>query len=62
METTVTIQKKRTREEILAWLGRARQRKIAWEEKMQKKLEEEASVTFGITVQGLAEGHRWLRP
>lgn len=42
METTETIQKKRTREEILAWLDRARQRKMAWEKKMQKKLEEEA--------------------
>ena len=42
MATTETIQKKRTREEILAWLDRARQRKMAWEKKMQKKLEAEA--------------------
>lgn len=42
MATTETIQKKRTREEILAWLNRARQRKMAWEKRMQKKLEEEA--------------------
>ncbi len=32
----------RTREEVLAWLQRARERKHAWEKKMQKKLEEEA--------------------
>lgn len=42
METTGTIQRQRTREEILAWLDRARQRKLAWERRMQKKLEEEA--------------------
>ena len=42
MEATVKIQKKRTREEVLAWLDRARQRKLAWEKRMQKKLEEEA--------------------
>ena len=42
METTGTIQRKRTREEILSWLDRARQRKIAWENEMQKKFEEEA--------------------
>lgn len=42
MATSETIQKKRTREEILAWLDRARQRKMAWEKKMQKKLDEEA--------------------
>lgn len=42
MATTETIQKNRTREEILAWLNRARQRKMAWEKRMQKKLEEEA--------------------
>ena len=42
METIGTIQRQRTREEILAWLERARQRKLAWEKRMQKKLEEEA--------------------
>ena len=42
METTITIQKKRTREEVLAWLERARRRKMAWEKKMQKKLDKEA--------------------
>ena len=42
MKTTGTIQRQRTREEILAWLDRARQRKMAWEKRMQKKLEEEA--------------------
>ena len=42
METKAAISKKRTREEILAWLDRARQRKFAWEKRMQKKLEEEA--------------------
>ena len=42
MKTTGTIQRQRTREEILAWLDRARQRKLAWEKRMQKKLEEEA--------------------
>ena len=42
METTGTIQRQRTREEIQAWLDRARQRKLAWERRMQKKLEEEA--------------------
>ncbi len=31
METEVTY-KKRSREEVLAWLERARQRKAAWEE------------------------------
>lgn len=44
METIATIKEKRTREEILAWLDRARQRKLAWEKRMQKKLEEEALI------------------
>lgn len=37
METTVT-RKKRTREEILAWLEAARQRKAAWEEETKQEL------------------------
>jgi hypothetical protein len=42
MEALGATQKKRTREEIIAWFDRARQRKMAWEKRMQKKLEEEA--------------------
>ena len=34
MEATIT-RKKRTREEILAWLDAARQRKAAWQEKVR---------------------------
>ncbi|SEF74711.1 hypothetical protein SAMN05216354_1487 [Xylanibacter ruminicola] len=41
METTGTIHNKRTREEILAWLDRARQRKIAWEKKIHERWAEE---------------------
>lgn len=37
MEATVT-RKKRTREEILAWLEAARQRKAAWEEETREEL------------------------
>ena len=33
-----TTQKQRTREEILAWLQRARERKQAWEEQTQLEL------------------------
>jgi hypothetical protein len=39
METT--INRRRTREEIIAWWQRAKERKIAWEEKMQAKWAEE---------------------
>lgn len=35
------IQQKRTREEILAWLDRARQRKLAWEKRMHERWAEE---------------------
>ncbi len=37
METTKTY-KKRSREEVLAWLQRARERKQAWEEQTQIEL------------------------
>lgn len=37
MEATV-IRKKRTREEVLAWLDAARQRKKAWEEETKQEL------------------------
>ena len=36
--------KSRSREEIIAWWQRAKKRKIAWEEKMQKKFEDEAQI------------------
>ena len=39
MEATVT-RKKRTREEILAWLDAARQRKAAWQEKVRTEYAE----------------------
>lgn len=42
MTETRTYQR-RTREEVLAWLQRARERKQAWEEEMQKKFAEEES-------------------
>ena len=35
METKGQVRVKRTREEILAWLEAARQRKKAWEEKIE---------------------------
>ena len=38
MEATTTINNGRTREEIMAWWQRAKERKAAWEEKMQKAL------------------------
>lgn len=43
MATTQTF-KPRNREEIMAWWQRAKDRKAAWEEKMQKKFEEEALI------------------
>lgn len=43
MAATTTI-KPRTREEIMAWWLRAKERKAAWEERMQKKFEEEALI------------------
>ena len=36
--------KPRTREEIMAWWQRAKDRKAAWEERMQKKFEQEALI------------------
>ena len=39
MEATVT-RRKRTREEILAWLDEARQRKAAWQSKVQAEFAE----------------------
>jgi len=39
MEATVT-RKKRTREEILAWLEAARQRKAAWEKAVKEEFAE----------------------
>lgn len=39
MEATAT-RRKRTREEILAWLDEARQRKDAWEKKVQSEFAE----------------------
>ncbi len=36
-----TTYKPRSRSEIIAWLDRARQRKAAWEEKMQRIFKEE---------------------
>ena len=44
MEATTTINNGRTREEIMAWWQRAKERKAAWEEKMQKKFDEEALI------------------
>ena len=44
MEATTTINNSRTREEIMAWWQRAKERKAAWEEKMQKKFDEEALI------------------
>ncbi|MBQ7426693.1 MAG: hypothetical protein IJQ60_17965 [Prevotella sp.] len=44
MEATTTINNGRTREEIMAWWQRAKDRKAAWEEKMQKKFDEEALI------------------
>lgn len=44
MEATTTTYKSRTREEIMAWWQRAKDRKAAWEEKMQKKFDEEALI------------------
>ena len=41
MEAKRTIPNMRTREEILAWLSRAKQRKLAWENEMQKRWAEE---------------------
>ena len=41
MEGNRTIRVKRTREEILAWLSAARQRKKIWEEKVEAKWAEE---------------------
>ena len=41
LEATGMIQQKRTREEILAWLDRARQRKLAWEKRMHERWAEE---------------------
>ena len=43
MEAT-TLNKNRTREEIMEWWQRAKERKAAWEERMQKKFEEEALI------------------
>jgi len=39
MEATVT-RRRRTREEILAWLDEARQRKAAWQNKVRAEFEE----------------------
>ena len=33
-----TTNKRRTREEVMAWLQRARERKLAWEEQTQLEL------------------------
>lgn len=41
MEGNKTLKVKRTREEVLAWLEAARQRKKAWEEKVEAKWAEE---------------------
>ena len=41
MESNGTIRVKRTREEILAWLAAARQRKKDWEAKVEAKWAEE---------------------
>ena len=41
MKTDGTMKVKRTREEILAWLDAARQRKEAWEKKVEAKWAEE---------------------
>ena len=41
MEANRIVRVKRTREEILAWLEAARQRKKAWEEKVEAKWAEE---------------------
>lgn len=41
MEAPTTIPT-RTREEILAWLNAARQRKIAWEKRIDEKFSERA--------------------
>ncbi|MBR6032026.1 MAG: 30S ribosomal protein S7 [Bacteroidaceae bacterium] len=40
MDSTVT-RRRRTREEILAWLDAARQRQAAWEKRMQAEFAEE---------------------
>ena len=37
MEATTTISKSRTREEILAWLHQARERKEAWQEDVMRR-------------------------
>jgi len=37
MDSSMTY-KRRTREEVLAWLQRARERKLAWEEQTQAEL------------------------
>lgn len=41
MERNETIRVKRTREEVLAWLDAARQRKKEWEKKVEAKWIEE---------------------
>ena len=41
MEANGVVRVKRTREEILAWLDAARQRKKAWEKKVEAKWAEE---------------------
>ena len=43
MEAT-TLNNNRTREEIMEWWQRAKELKAAWEERMQKKFEEEALI------------------
>lgn len=42
MESNGTIRVKRTREEILAWLAAARQRKKDWEAKVEAKWAEDS--------------------
>lgn len=44
MKTTKTNKKIRSREEILAWLDAARQRKAAWERKVEAQWAEEESL------------------
>lgn len=41
MERNETVRVKRTREEVLAWLDAARQRKKEWEKKVEAKWIEE---------------------
>ena len=44
MEGNGKVRVKRTREEVLAWLAAARQRKKAWERKVEAKWAEEERI------------------